>query len=362
MKTGIIRRRHRALAAAGAVVTAVLCTPAAHAETSAIAQQATTEPPIAEMPSQPTSVDAMAAIDGLRAGSELGATRLALAEEDAVPVAAEISDDGRGFLSSGGRLVLTGGVTNVEGAAGGGLTPWALISGYGTRDQFSATAFATGVNTNDFSLAIVGGSISYGNRVEVSIARQSFNLNAVGAALGLGREFSIRQTIVGAKVRLFGDAVLDQDSMLPQVSIGVQYKSNDEAGVLGVLAARDDDDFDYYITATRLFLSQSVLVSATARLTRANQFGILGFGGPTDNSYAVEAEGSVALLLTRHLAIGGEVRTKPDQLGFKEDTAFDAFVAYAPLRNISFTLAYVDLGNIALRSQRGVYGSVQFSF
>ena len=308
------------------------------------------------------SDEAIVGVQDLRASSELPVGHFSLAEDDPQPASVDMTDDGRGFLSSGGRLVLTGGVTNVEGAAGGGLTPWALISGYGTRDQFSATAFATGVNTNDFSLAIVGGSISYGNRVEVSIARQSFNLNAVGAALGLGREFSIRQTIVGAKVRLFGDAVLDQDSMLPQVSIGVQYKSNDEAGVLGVLAARDDDDFDYYITATRLFLSQSVLVSATARLTRANQFGILGFGGPTDNSYAVEAEGSVALLLTRHLAIGGEFRTKPDQLGFKEDTAFDAFVAYAPLRNISFTLAYVDLGNIALRSQRGVYGSVQFSF
>jgi len=36
---------------------------------------------------------------------------------------------GLGFLRGGGRLLLTGGVTQVEGAGGGGLSPWALIGG-----------------------------------------------------------------------------------------------------------------------------------------------------------------------------------------------------------------------------------------
>ena len=45
----------------------------------------------------------------------------------------------------GDKLLLTGGVSQVEGAAGGGLTPWALIAGYGTRDQVGAQAFATAV-------------------------------------------------------------------------------------------------------------------------------------------------------------------------------------------------------------------------
>lgn len=281
---------------------------------------------------------------------------LAVAEHSGRP------DDSRRLIAPGGRLLLTGGVTQVEGAGGGGLSPWALIGTYGTRDQIGLSAFVTGVNSEDFALGAYGATLSYGNRIELSLARQNFNLNAVGAALGLGRTFTIQQTIVGAKLRLFGDAVLEQDSLLPQVSVGIQYKDNDQPGVLGVVGARDDNDFDYYVSATKIILSQSLLLNATARLTRANQFGILGFGGPGNNDYSLQFEGSAALLLSRRLAIGGEFRSKPDRLGFEEDDAFDVFVAYAPWRNVTATLAYVDLGNIALRSQHAVYASLQFSF
>ena len=38
-----------------------------------------------------------------------------------------------------GKLLATGGVSAVEGEGGGGLTPWALISGYGTRDGVGST-------------------------------------------------------------------------------------------------------------------------------------------------------------------------------------------------------------------------------
>ncbi|OYW32390.1 MAG: hypothetical protein B7Z51_03330, partial [Methyloversatilis sp. 12-65-5] len=37
-------------------------------------------------------------------------------------------------LHAGDRLIATGGVTQIEGAAGGGLNPWAVIAGYGTRE------------------------------------------------------------------------------------------------------------------------------------------------------------------------------------------------------------------------------------
>lgn len=37
------------------------------------------------------------------------------------------------FFESG-KLLATGGVSQVEGAGGGGLSTWALITGYGTRD------------------------------------------------------------------------------------------------------------------------------------------------------------------------------------------------------------------------------------
>ena len=293
--------------------------------------------------------------------------------EDDQSVAAEVADKAGNvpFYKGGGRLLLTGGVSQIEGAAGGGLTPWALIGGYGTRNEIGAGAFVTGVNSRDFSLTSFGGQLSYANRVEVSIARQSFNLNAVGDAIGLGREYSIRQTIFGAKVRLIGDAVLEQDSLLPQIAVGVQYKVNDDKTVVAGALGLKRKGLDFYASATKVILSESLLLNATGRLTKANQFGILGFGGlgGMDQKYKLQFEGSVAYLLTRKLAVGAEFRTKSNRLEgalggttFREENAKDVFIAFAPSRNVSLTLAYVDLGQIALRDQDAAYASLQIGF
>ena len=48
-----------------------------------------------------------------------------------------------------GKLTATGGVSQLEGAGGGGLVPWALITGYGTRDSWGANAHVTGVRSLD---------------------------------------------------------------------------------------------------------------------------------------------------------------------------------------------------------------------
>jgi hypothetical protein len=262
------------------------------------------------------------------------------------------------------RLLLTGGVSQIEGSAGGGLTPWAVIAGYGTRDEIGATAFATRVNVQDYHLNDVGAAVGFYDRVELSVAQQRFNTEDVGAALGLGRGFTFKQTVVGVKVRLFGDAVLDQDSWLPQVSIGAQYKKNDQDAVVKFVGAKRSQGTDYYINATKLILSQSVLLNATVRFTKANQIGILGFGGDKRNSYQPMFEGSVAYLLNRNVAVGAEYRQKPNNLGIaKEDDWYDVFVAWAPTKHVSLTVAYADLGNIVIKDkQRGLYASVQVGF
>ncbi len=47
----------------------------------------------------------------------------------------------------------------------------------------------------------------------------------------------------------------------------------------------------------------------------------------------------------------------------KEDDWYDAFVAWAPTKHVSLTLAYADLGNIVIKDrQRGLYASVQVGF
>ena len=263
---------------------------------------------------------------------------------------------------TGGKLLLTGGVSEVEGSAGGGLTPWAVIGGNGSEGQFGGNAFTTEIRTTDFKVTSKGLLFGVDNRVELSASRQSFDTQAVGAALGLGYGYTINQTTLGAKVRLIGDAVLDSDRWLPQISAGVQYKSNDKAGLVTALGAKSGKGTDLYVSATKLLLAQGVLLNATVRQTKANQYGILGFGG-VDDKYHTEIEASAAYLLSKRLAVGAEVRTKPDNLAVAhEGTAYDAFVAYALCKHLSLTVAYVDLGTIVTRRQTGLYASLQAGF
>lgn len=74
-----------------------------------------------------------------------------------------------------GKLLATGGVSQLEGAGGGGLTPWALITGYGTKDSYGGNAHVTQVSTQDYTLKTVGVALGVADRVELSIAKQTFS-------------------------------------------------------------------------------------------------------------------------------------------------------------------------------------------
>jgi Protein of unknown function (DUF3034) len=262
---------------------------------------------------------------------------------------------------AGDRLEWTGAVTQVEGTAGGGVVPWALIGGLGTDEQLGATAFFTYVSTEDFSLRTGGASIEYGNRVELSVARQNFDAGSVVPGLTLG------QDIVGLKVRLAGDAVFEPDRFLPQISLGAQWKRTlDFDQIPKAVGAERGEDVDLYVAATKMYFAalagHNVIVDATLRRTRANQFGLLGFGssGAGGNGYSWEPEVSAAVWLNDHLLLGAEYRHKPDNLAaFKENSAEDLFLAWAPIKNLSLTAAWADLGTIAGKTtQRGLYISL----
>jgi len=130
------------------------------------------------------------------------------------------------------------------------------------------------------------------------------------------------------------------------------------------VGAKDDTGTDFYVSATKLLLDKSLLLNGTIRATKANQIGILGFGGDKSDSYKAQFEGSIAYLINRKLAVGIEWRTKPDNLGIaKEEDWYDIFVAWAPSKNVSVVLAYAKLGNIVIRdNQKATYLSVQVGF
>ncbi len=268
-----------------------------------------------------------------------------------------------------GKLTATGGVSQVEGAGGGGLVPWALITGYGTRDSWGANAHLTALRTQDYSLDSMGVAVGIADRVEFSLAQQHFK----GSKAPLVR-LSIRQDIVGVKVRLAGDAVVDQDRALPQIAAGVQFKRNrgirglEALGVSNVsgLGATDDSGTDYYVAATKVLLDSSLLLNGTVRATKANQMGLLGFGGERNDSYKAMLEVSAAYMVSRKLVAGVEYRQKPHNLGVDDEKAYyDVFVAWFPTKHVSMTAAYVALGDITVfnpKRQRGMYVSVQTGF
>ncbi len=264
----------------------------------------------------------------------------------------------------GGKLLLTGGVSTIEGSGGGGLATWAMTTGYGAEDGLGANVHATLVKLPDYELRTFGVAIGLWDRVELSVARQEFDTGATGAALGLGKGFTFTQDIVGLKVKLVGDAVYGQDTWLPQIAVGVQHKSNDQGAVIAAVGGRDDEGTDVYVAASKLFLAESLLLNGTVRWTKANQTGLLGFGGDQGDEVEPQFEGSVGYLLSSNLVIGAEYRTKPDNLGFAEEKdAWDVFAAYALNKHLSVTAAYVDLGSIAtFDDQRGLYVSLQVGF
>jgi len=273
---------------------------------------------------------------------------------------------GLGPAWAGDRLLGTWGVSQIEGAGGGGLTPWATITGTGSADQSGGSAYTTSVRTRGgHELRATGAAVGVRNRLELSLSRWSLKLSEQVLP---GK--SLEMSTVGAKWRLTGDAVYDQDLWWPQISVGAQYKQADDTSLLQALGAGASSDVDVYLSATKVWLGalagRHVLANLTARSTRANQFGLLGFGGPGQAGRSLVLEGSLAVMPRDDLALGLEFRQRPNNLtasGFEEQSARDVFLAWFASRHLSLTAAWVDLGNIAtLPRQRGWYVSGQAAF
>ncbi|WP_232819931.1 DUF3034 family protein [Aliidiomarina celeris] len=259
--------------------------------------------------------------------------------------------------AEGGRLLATGGVTMIEGAAGGGLVPWAVLSSYAEEDEWGGTVAVSQADVNDFRLSVMGVSVNYRNRLELSFAKQTFNLTTIGGDL--------TQNILGAKYRLGGDILYGQ---MPQISLGLQYKENTRFGLPQAVGAQRDSDIDAYLAVSRAWLAgpfdRTWLVNGTVRATRANETGLLGFGGDLNDSHELLAEVAVGVFLHRSLALGVEYKQKPSNLGFAEESDWSSlFMAWFPSKSVAITGAYVDLGEIAgLAGQEGFYLSLQASF
>ena len=252
------------------------------------------------------------------------------------------------------KIIATGGATTIEGSAGGGIVPWAVINGYASSDQWSLTAMNSAVYVDNFTLHSMGASLSIDNRFELSIAKQTFDLDTLGGKLG--------QDIVGIKYKLAGEVLY---TAMPQISLGLQYKRVDDFALPQAVGARDDWGLDVYLAASKVYFEaiagRNLVTNLTLRATKANQTGLLGFGTATNNDYTLQAEASIAVLLTDNIALGYEYKQKPDELSFAQEQDWqDIFVAWFVNKHLSVVGAYVDLGSIAgFKQQQGWYLSVE---
>ncbi|MEC4767162.1 DUF3034 family protein [Halomonas sp. CUBES01] len=261
-----------------------------------------------------------------------------------------------GSALAGSRILGTGGVSAIEGAAGGGLSPWAVLTSTASEQEVGATASLSRAWLDDYRLTVKAASANLYDRVEMSVARQTLDLDTLGGELA--------QTIVGGKVRLFGDVLYHPWGIW---SVGVQHKSVADDTIPKALGAKDGQGNDVYLSASKLWFGavagRNLLLNATLRNTDANQGGLLGFGGDNGGRQWV-AEGSLGVFLTPQWVVGMEYRQKPDLLGAAEEDDWQSlYSAYFFNKHVSLTAAWLSLGDIAgLASQKGAYASLQVAF
>ncbi len=276
-----------------------------------------------------------------------------------------------------GRILATGAVSSIDGSAGGGIVPMAILAGYGTKEQHGGTVFGSRVETQDFKLRAFGAAWTWKNRIELSVARQELDVSAFPP---LAYQ-EVRSNNFGLKVRLAGDILY---TSMPQISLGAVYREsiNPKLAALGgasvpqALGAESDYGADVYVAATKVFLGgpfgRNWLVNGVIRSTEANQGGLLGHGGDKRNSRSTVAEASLGMFVNKHWLVGGEHREHPDNLtALNQDAWHSLFVAWFPNKRWSITGAWVDLGEISSvavpfdndsRSQTGAYLSLSGAF
>lgn len=329
-----------------------------------------------------------------------------------------------GFYNDG-KVLLTGGVATIDGGGGGGITPWAVINGYGTRDGVNGSLHYTYAQLPNYSLNSYGASVGIYDRLELSYTHSTLPTGSTFNTVGLVADLlpgavgdtgiepfntTIEMDVIGAKLRLIGDAVYRSDSLLPQIAIGGYYKDNKNKELLRTLQAAKSKDWEAYICATKIYFPFSTLINLTGRYTAANQTGLTGFGykdrtdggtGGTDDKKELRLEVSIATLVAKNTAFGGEyaqhgkalnnvgvnlngissanllaalpsdvtdvagvsTANLENNLTQYEDDWYDLFFAYAPNKKISFVVAYAMLGNITLTpDQHGFYLSTHLTF
>ncbi|KXS30375.1 MAG: Uncharacterized protein AWT59_3500, partial [Candidatus Gallionella acididurans] len=209
------------------------------------------------------------------------------------------------------------------------------------------------LNTQNLDVNIVAANTSFANRVEVSYAHSM--LDVTGSALGNNNIDAVDN--FGLKVKLN-----DMGDSMPQFALGMVYKKasgNLVDNVLTPALGIDSSSTDVYGAASKIVNvgGKNVLLNGVLRATKANQMGLLGFGGGSTagakTGYSIEPEVSVEMFAADNVVFGAEYRAQPNNSVagtsgvLHQNSAYDLNVVYVANKNLTLTAAYANLGAVA---------------
>ncbi|SEO67399.1 DUF3034 family protein [Aquisalimonas asiatica] len=226
----------------------------------------------------------------------------------------------------------------IEGAAGGILTPGPQLAG--TGDPVSGNVAITHARLTDVQFTAIGASLTLDDRLELSAAQPN---------LGAGSSDDVRQNVFAARLRLAGSA---SAPLRPAASLGVTHRRQRDFGLeerIGMAPERRND-WDATLSTGggyRFGPAQAVLLHATARYTRANSGGLFGFGNAENDQHRVQLEGAIHTSLTRRLSLSGEYREHRHQPAADPgDPWWSAYAGYGINDEVHLALGWQDLGRL----------------
>ncbi len=238
-------------------------------------------------------------------------------------------------------------ITNIDGQAGGGLVPWALLSS-------GPTVAMTHLGTQNLGINSLAVNTSFANMVEVSYARNM--LGVTGTALG-GNNTDVVDNF-GLKVKLN-----DMSDSMPQFALCLVNKRASGNLIDNVVSKApygvNTSSTDVYGAASKIVNigGKNVLLNGVLRATKADQLGLLGFGGGTtagaSSGYKIEPEVSAEIFAADNVIFGAEYRKQPNYAVagtngvLYQGSAYDFNIVYVANKNFTLTAAYVNLGQVA---------------
>ncbi|NOZ21080.1 MAG: DUF3034 family protein [Planctomycetes bacterium] len=297
----------------------------------------------------------------------------------------------------------------LEGMGGIGLNPTAYVINPEPIDErgiFGLPAMGTTFvfhKNSGYDLTAVHVSETLFKRLELSYSHWNFQLGGyptrikgLTQRLGVPGGVDIRTRHIGVDVFNTKLMFLDENAWgipyIPAMSFGISAKWNQDihkidrrlGGYLQAQGYRHDKSVDFVWTATKTItkldigkkniLPNPLLLTGGIRVSDGAQLGILGFTGRKQATF----EGSIAYFLNDWIAIAAEYRGKPSTLRGDDDAAagepdlglvaneddwWDVAAAFVLSEDLTFSLAYAQLGDIGDVSANGAwYFQLKYEF